>query len=118
MTAERKTASKGGLALEMWANISMFFRPPRRIDQRDQHKTDDHQQKPRPIFPRPHELPTMRLLGINPGLGEGSDVFRSPDEQRDQRKPQQQRHPPKLSKWPKIGPSRAKGCGHADEQRD
>ncbi len=68
-------------------------RRPRRVDPRDQHDRDDHQQEPRHELRDRHRLPAVQLIGVRPGSRPGGDVLGEVDEDGDTRECREQRHP-------------------------
>src|SRR5262245_28185815 len=57
------------------------------IDRRHQRIADSQQQEPRSELAKRDRRPALRLVRIEPSAGDGAEVFREPDEQRDEPQP-------------------------------
>ena len=77
-------------------------RRPRRIDPRDQHDRDDHQQEPRHELRDRHRLPAVELVGVHPRARPRADVLREVDEDGDAGECGQQRHPDHRAPHPRV----------------
>lgn len=62
------------------------------MDERYEDKTDDHEEKPGSDFFRPYGVPPIDLVGIEPDIHIGSDIFPDPYHGRDESKSEYQIH--------------------------